>query len=734
MRKKKILSISLPQPSLPLLYEPDAKLTEGNIMTFNYIQAVADAQEAAENYYNGVSDMSDDQYDYLLEEIKEYEIANPEEVIQHGLFDEVAAGMNTDNADVPHDPPMLSLSKVNNLEDMSKFLAKNSQQNILVEPKLDGTALVLHYENGKLSLAATRGDGQYGEDMTSRVFKHQPQGVPFEVPYSGYFQVRGELYMTHEDLEKTNQVRQQWEDDYLSLRNRKTRNTWDYPLLKNARNGVSGAFRADNEDKVSRDKDNNAISIPAPKAFMRFAVYDVLLEDSSSVSYSGDLDWIEEIGFTTARSLIPEGVKKEIDPIAILQGLEAHRSVLPYPIDGCVFKIDSLSERNIQGVSSRAPRWAMAYKYPNETAITRVVNIKPSVGRTGRLALTAEVEKAHIDGSDITKASVHNVDWLLKKGIRIGDTVILAKANDVIPQIEEVVLSKRPTDSQPWEPPTACVKCGQDWNKDTLIWRCENPECSVQGSIEYAASRTIFDWDGFATKLITELVNSGRLNDIADVFTLTVEEIADTPMRDDKGEPRFNKEGELIVWGENRAKKIHKRIQDSKNTDLSKVIASLNVRMLGRTYGRRLSQKFHTMSKIQSLTLEDWLSLSDMGIAEKKAHTFHQGILDRAPLIKKLEEVGVNMGTEEDENVSSQALEGLKIVVTGSMKGTPLQEYKRDQMIELIESHGGKSSNSVSSSTSILVCGEEGSSKWKKAKDLGITILSPAEFAERIGL
>lgn len=704
-------------------------------MSFNYTQAVQDAKNAADNYYNGISDMSDDQYDYLLEQIQKYEESHPHEVIPHELFTEVAAGMNTDKADVHHDPPMLSLLKVNELTDMSKFTTKHAHQKILVEPKLDGTALVLRYENGKLHLAATRGDGEYGEDMTERVFKHSPEGIPLEVSYKDSFEVRGELYMTYEDLEKTNNVRQAWEDNYLNLRNRNPRASWDYPLLKNVRNGVSGAFRAENVDKETKDSNNNTILIPAPRAFMHFAVYDVIV-DTPTPSYSEDLDWVENLGFITARSLLPHAVKDETDSIAILRGLEEHRSELPYPIDGCVFKIDSLEERKTLGHGSRAPRWAMAYKYPNETAITVVEGIEPSVGRTGRLALTARVKKAHIGGSDIEYASVHNVDWLLKKGIRVGDTVVLAKANDVIPQIEEVVLSKRPEDSQAWEPPAVCPNenCGQEWNKDTLLWRCENPECSVLGSIIYASSRTIFDWEGFSTSIITDLVESERLKDVADVFTLTVDEIAQVPLKDKEGKAKIKNSGEIMVLGTKRAEAIHKVIQESKKTDLSKVIASLGIRMLGRTYGRRLSQKFHTMSRIQELTLDEWMSLADMGIAEKRAQTFYQGLLDRAPLIKKLSEQGVNMGTEETMQTGTQALEGLKIVVTGSMKNSPLEQYKRDQMVELIESHGGKSSNSVSSSTHILVCGEEGSSKWKKAKELGIEILTPTEFAERINL
>lgn len=697
-------------------------------MTFNYDTAIKEATKAADDYYNGISDMSDDQYDYLLDEIRAYEEANPEEAISHALFTEVAAGQSNDSADIKHDVPMLSLRKVNDTETMNKFVQKHKGQKILAEPKIDGIALVLKYENGSFVQAATRGDGQHGENMTSRILKHKPEGIPLTVPHVESFEVRGELYMTHEDLIKTNEVRQQWEDEYLALRGtEKSRSVWDYPILKNTRNGVSGAFRSENLDKTITVKGSTTTLI-APKAHMSFAVYDALFQEKQD-TYTENLELVEELGFTTARSLLPEIVKEAGDPIAMIEALGENRDDLAYPIDGCVLKLDSMSQRDLLGADSRAPRWAMAYKYANKTAITVVRDIEPSVGRTGRLALRARMDKVEIDGSEIQYASVHNVDWLMSKDVRVGDTVILSKANDIIPQVQEVVYAQRPDDSMPWEPPATCPQCGEEWNKDTLLWRCESPECSVLGTLIYAAGRTIFDWDGFSTALITQLVEEGRLNDTADVFTLTKEEL--TNIKVGSG---VNMDGSDRVLGETSAQKIYDNIQKSKDKPLSIVIASLGIRMLGRTFGRRLAAKFHTMSNIQDLTLADWLAQDDMGIAQKRAEVFHEGILNRAPLIEKLAAQGVNMGSEEESSPASKALEGLKIVVTGSMKGSPLENLTREGMKDLIESHGAKSSSSVSSTTSILVCGEEGSSKWKKAKELGIEILTPAEFAEKVGV
>ena len=668
-------------------------------MSLNYIEAVEQAKKAAEAYYGSeVSDMSDDAYDYLLEEIKNYETEHPHEVVEHGLFDAVSAGVNTDKKDIKHIPPMLSLNKVsqnqqNETQELTKFIEKYSSYTLDVEPKLDGIALTLHYKDGHLAYAATRGDGKFGEDMTSNVKFHKPQNVLFDVPFNGEFEVRGELFMSEQDYLDTNELREKNGQE----------------LLKNPRNGVSGSFRRERVDYP---------------AVMRFAVYDVIV-DSDTDSYSENLDWVESIGFTTARSLLPDTVKNAGSVLKMVEKLGEERANLTFPIDGATIKIDSLEARDTIGIGSRAPKWAIAFKYENETAVTRILSIEPNIGRTGRLSLRAQVEPVQIGDSTIEYASTHNVDWTQKMGLRIGDTVILAKAGDVIPQIDSVIFSKRPQDSTPWEPPVVCHQCGEEWDKSTLLWRCETPECSVLGTVIYVSGRDILDWEGFASSAITYLVENEIVNDIADVFSLTIDDLAKIEM----GKTKQN--GSPVLLGYTRAEKIYNNIQESKNQPLARVLAALGIRMLGRTFGRRLAQKFSDMSEIQSLSLADWKNMKDLGIADKRAEVFYEGFQKRKNLIQKLKDAGVNMKADES---TSQVLMGKKIVVTGSMKGSPLGDYSRNQVNELIEKNGGKSSSSVSSSTDILVCGEEGSSKWKKAKELGKTILTPAEFAEMVGI
>lgn len=671
-------------------------------MAFDYPAAIKQAQQAAQAYYgDGESGISDDAYDYLLDEIQEYEKANPDKVIEHGLFTAVAAGVSVDKKQVQHHPPMLSLDKISQKKQdetqaFTKFIAKHAGQKLTVEPKLDGIALTLHYKDGRLVQAATRGDGRYGEDMTSNVLFHKPKNLPLTVSHAGEFEVRGELYMTEDDYTETNRIRAEHGAE----------------ILANPRNGTSGAFRREQKEYA---------------AVLSFAVYDVIV-DSDANTYSENLDWVESLGgFVTARSLLPVKVSQAGDALAVVKALGEARPSLDFPIDGATVKIDSLEERDRLGIGSKSPKWAIAFKYENEVAITKVNDILVSVGRTGRIGLRAYMDEVGISDSEIEYASVHNVEWVQNMDLRIGDTVVLEKAGDVIPQVQDIILAKRPADSVSWVPPQTCPQCDEPWNKDSKLWRCETPECSVLGTIIYVAGRDIMDWDGFSTSAITYLVENEIVNDIADVFSLTVDDLASVHMG------RTKDDGTPVLLGQTRAKKIHQSIQDSKAQPFARVLSSLGIRMLGRTFGRRLSQRFTTMDAVQALSLDEWKALGDMGIGEKRAEVFYEGIEARAGLIQKLRDAGVNMG-EQDSQDGSQELAGKKVVVTGSMKGSPLGELSRNQMNELIEKHGGKSSSSVSSSTDILVCGEEGSSKWKKAKELGKTILTPSEFAEMVGL
>lgn len=671
-----------------------------------YVEMVRQAEGAANTYYSSPDEsaMTDDQYDDLLVAIQDFEDQNPEAVVKHGLFTEVAAGVSGDAADVKHSVPMLSLQKETSEKSLEDgFLKKFKTQKMVFEPKLDGIALVARYKNGKFSLGATRGDGRHGEDLTSRVNFYHPKGLPLAgVNADEDFEVRGELYMSYADFEESNRLRAENDDTELV----------------HPRNGVAGSIRREGSYLVP----------------MSFAAYDVIRHQGDD-SYSADLDWIEKQGFKTARQLIPSSVQSQTDILAKLSALGEERSKLGYPIDGCTIKLDSRADRKVVGEGSRAPRWAIAFKYSNAVQPSILRDIEVNLGRTGRISLRARFDPVSIDGI-LEYASVHNPDWVKMMDLRIGQHVMISKNNDIIPQIASVIREKSDSSLPAWVPPTVCPKCGEPWNKTSANWRCETLECSVLGHIVYASKRDIYDWDGFAGKAITSLVDSERLKDIADVFTLTVDELANVPSAT-KTKVLPNGEVVPVLMGEKSAVKIHASIQESKNRPLARVISSLGIRMLGRSFGRSLAKQYGSMESLQKLTLKEWTDGTVEGIGAGRGKVFYEGFKDREALIQKLKDNGVRMVDDvEDEsaNTGSQALAGMKVVVTGSMKGSPLDGLTRDQVKELIGKHGGKASDSVSSTTSLLVCGEEGTSKWKKANDLGVTIKTPQEFADMIGM
>lgn len=717
----------------------------------DYLSLIKKATEAADAYYNtDVELMTDAEYDAIIDRIQAYQE-------QHGwnegnaLIEQVAAGKGN-AGDVQHDVKMLSLAKANEQETIVAFV-KTVAKGIVLEPKLDGLAVSVIYDNGKITRIATRGNGQIGEDITKNITS-VVKGLPREISFKQRFEVRGEVFITEKDFItasknrlaykfneflRTSQVAKKPTIDELfdmAALNR-TLDAHDRKAVKgtravkhdnsiatrlfrpeeawfaNSRNAVAGALR--NEDA--------GYEVP-----LTFAAYDVLGNNFPG-EYLSRVEFAALYGIQTAVSLVPSSVadlaKKDI-LAAITAFGTAREAGLEYPTDGVVLKANSIEERAALGEGSRSPKWAIAYKYPSNSRPTVVRAIELNIGRTGRLALRAKVDPVLVDGTEIKYATLHNVSWTQEKDVRIGDTVKIRRANDVIPYLDEVVLNLRPADAKRWVAPAVCPQCGSEWDKSTLLWRCPSISCGALNGIIFAGGRDYFDWEGLSEAIITRLNDEGLVNNIADVFDLTQEQLAKLDM----GRLKKAKDGTMtdkVVLGETVAAKIYAQIQNSKKRPLSAVLAALGVRTLGRTFGRRLEAHYGSMKAILSASVADLTNVD--GIAIKKAEIIHAGLREKLPVITALAEHGVTMSRAAKKNTAS-VFSGKKIVITGSIPG-----YTRGAAQELITEIGATASSSVSSNTDYLVADEEskGSSKYKKAQSLGVNIISPVDFLKLAG-
>lgn len=659
-------------------------------MTFDYPAAIARAQKAALAYYNGDEPtMTDAEYDQLLAEIMQHEVDHPDEKVDHGLFTAVAAGSAV-AADVPHPSPMLSLDKVTDEDDILKFLARIAEaapdaadSRVSVQPKLDGMAIRARYEDAKLVQVVTRGDGRSGEDVTARVLRdniaiaHLPRFLPTSAPVS--FEVRGELLMSHDDFAVSNA----------------NRVAAGKASFANPRNATAGTVRA---DKLEYDVQLSFVTyehdgIPA-EAESQFLFADDLLNYGGSAHATG----------TAAPALVLEAID--------LFGSD--RATFDYPTDGVVLKATSPRVRNVLGETSRAPRWAVAYKYEAQTGETTIRDILVEVGRTGNLSFTAVFDPVLVDGSTISRASLHNVDLIADKGIRIGSKAVVYKANDIIPQVLSVTNGP---DTAPWVPPTEDAD-GFPYEYAGKFLRSTNPADSVAALITYAASRDVLDIDTLGRSVADAMVESGLVSNLADLFEVSFNQLESLPFGDG-------------VFGETRASKLYWNIAAAKEQPLNRIITALGIRKTGRTFGRRLAAHFRSLDALLEAMPEDLQQVE--GIAAGRAEVIYSGVQHNRQVIRRLIELGVT--STADEAVSAGApLAGMTVVVTGSTKGTKLEAYGRNEMNELIEKNGGKSSGSVSKNTSLLVAGEGAGSKLAKAEQFGVETISPDEFAERLGL
>ena len=585
---------------------------------------------------------------------------------------------------VNHSVPLMSLQDVFSVEELDEFLDKiqsaHPNASFTVEPKIDGLSVALEYENGIFVRGATRGDGVVGEDVTEnlKTIRSIPMVIENAPPR---LIVRGEVYMPKKSFEKLN-AKQEEEGK---------------PLFANPRNAAAGSLRQLNPQIVAQRG-------------LDILIFNVQLADGVTFTHhSQSLSYLKDLQFKVVPFALldtKELINSEVESI------NENRGQLPCDIEGAVIKVDDLGLREELGATAKFPRWAAAYKYPPEIKPTVVENIVVQVGRTGVLTPKAVVKPVRLAGTTVTNATLHNQDFISERDIRIGDTVLIRKAGEIIPEILEVDFSKRPDDTAPYVLPCVCPVCGAQTQKDEdgAFLRCTGAECPAQLSrnISHFVSRDAMDVDGLGSAIVESLIEKGHLRSPADIYYLTLDDL--------KG---------LWQSGEVAAAKLLAAIEASKQQDLAKLIYALGIRQVGEKTAKVLASTFGTMDALMNASAEELMEVPDIGgvTAGFIAQWFAQP--QSRHMIERLRDAGVNF--QSLRVVTDTRFAGMTFVLTGA-----LSMFTRDEATEKIELFGGKVAGSVSKKTSFVVVGENAGSKERKARELGIPVLSEEEFLSKI--
>lgn len=641
----------------------------------------------AANYRYYVLDdptMDDRDYDLKLRELEELEKDHPELARADSPTKRVGGEALSKFEKVTHPVPLNSLQDVFSMEELSDFvdrmLAADPNTVFSVEPKIDGLSVALEYENGQFVRGATRGDGDVGEDVTENLRTiHTIPMVLDNAPER--LIVRGEVFMPKTSFRRLN----------------RTQEEQGKPLFANPRNAAAGSLRQ-LDPKI------------AAKRGLDIYVFNVQLAEGKLFTTHGEsLDFLKSLGFPT----IPHKLLSKPDEISVeVTRIDAEREKLTCDIDGAVIKVNDLAQRERLGDTAKYPRWAVAYKYPPEIKETVVEDIVVQVGRTGVLTPKAVVSPVYLAGTTVTNATLHNQDFISQRDIRIGDTVKIRKAGEIIPEILEVVLSKRPENAVPYFLPDKCPICGAktERDEDGAFLRCTGAECPAQLSrnIAHFVSRDAMDIDGLGSAIVDALIEKGYLKSPADIYYLTPEEV-----------------GSLWQKGDTAAKKLLAAIQDSKSRDVSRLIYALGIRQVGVKTGKVLATAFGSLDALEQASVEALTEVPDVGevTAGFIADWFAQP--QSRHLLERLRQAGVNF--QSLRQVGDQRFAGVTFVLTGA-----LSRFTREEATEQIENLGGKVSGSVSKKTKFVVVGENAGSKERKARELGIQILTEDEFLDMI--
>ncbi len=649
-------------------------------------QLAAQLEQANHEYY--VLDdpsMPDFEYDRLLRELEDLEKAHPEYASAQSPTRRVGGEAASQFEKVTHAVPLESLQDVFSMEELDEF-SDRLRQSVAepaysVEPKVDGLSVALEYVDGKFVRGATRGDGLVGEDVTENL--KTIRSIPMTLPDApARLIVRGEVFMPKGVFEELNAARE----------------AEGKPLFANPRNAAAGSLRQ-LDPKI------------AAKRKLDILVFNLqLAEGVEFATHTQTLDYLRQrhfrvIPYTLCRT------KEEIH--ARVLRINEEREQFSFDIDGAVIKLNDLAERRNLGSTAKFPRWAVAYKYPPEIKPTVVEDIVIQVGRTGVLTPKATVRPVRLAGTTVTSATLHNQDFISQKDIRIGDTVTIRKAGEIIPEILEVDLSKRPAGAKPYFLPATCPICGAAVvrDEDGAFLRCTGAECPAQlaRNIAHFVSRDAMDIDGLGSAIVESLIQRKLIASPADIYYLTLEQI--------KG---------LWKSGEKAAKKLLDAIEASKSQDLSRLIYALGIRQVGAKAGKTLAAAFGDLDSLANASLEELTAVNDVGAVTAENLQQWFAAPQSRHLVERLRQAGVNFQSHRE--VTDQRFAGLTFVLTGA-----LTKFTREEATEKIELLGGKAAGSVSKKTSYVVAGENAGSKLRKAGELGIPVLTEDEFLNLLG-
>ncbi|WP_426716461.1 NAD-dependent DNA ligase LigA [Corynebacterium auriscanis] len=666
-------------------------------LTEQWRQLAEQVRTHRERYYYGDPTISDEEFDTLLAQLKELERTHPEAVTGTSPTQEVAPAPPSAFNNVDHRERMLSLDNVFNAGDLEAWLTRTPAETYLTELKIDGASINLLYIDGKLELALTRGDGTTGEDIThnARTLDDIPDTLTGteEFPVPELVEIRGEVFIQVEDFATMNAQRQA---DGLKL-------------FANPRNAAAGAMRQKNAaDTAKRPLRLICHGIGAREGFN---------VSSQHEAYRAIEAWGLPVSPYTKQLHSPKEVLKEVAYWG------DHRHDAAHEMDGLVVKVDSLDEQLSLGTTSRAPRWAIAYKYPPEEAMTRLRNIRIGIGRTGRATPYAVMEPKYVAGSTVTMATLHNPTEAHRKGVLLGDTIMIRKAGEVIPEVLGPVEDLRDGTQREYLFSSVCPECGTPLapsKEGDADWRCPNTRScpgQLHTRLTYLAGRGAFDIDALGERAAYDLINSGVLPDESELFDLGEEDLKKTTAYSTKA-GALNKAGETLL----------EKLEGAKQVELWRVIVALSIRHAGPTAAKALAAHYHSIPAISGASVAEMSTIDGVGeiIAKSVADWFtvawHRNIVDKWAAAGVTMEEQAPEQTEEDLAQAS-LLEGLTIVVTGT-----LENFDRDSAKQAIESRGAKAAGSVSKKTSYLVAGEKAGSKLTRAEDLGVPILNEAQF------
>lgn len=630
--------------------------------------------------------MSDYEYDMLNRRLEELEAEHPEEITPDSPTQRIGGKMLQGFSPYTHEVPLESLQDVFNGEEVAEFCDRMDEAlgtlvEYSVEPKVDGLSVALEYRDGVFVRGATRGDGRVGEDVTEnlKTVRSIPMTLPEKLPR---LIVRGEVYMSRAVFEEINAMRE--------LQGK--------PLMANPRNAAAGSLRQlDPKLCAERKLDIQVFNLQ-------------LAEGRAFASHSETLDYLASQRFKVIPHKTFSGtsaVQAEIDRI------NDQRMEYPFDIDGAVVKVNSLSDRTILGSTAKFPKWAVAFKYPPEKKPSRVLDIVVQVGRTGVLTPKAVLEPVRLAGTTVTNATLHNQDYIAEKDIRVGDTVIVQKAGEIIPEIVEVVKDQRPEGTTPYFLPETCPVCGAPVSRDPdgAAIRCTGAECPAQllRNITHFASRDAMDIEGLGPAVVQQLVENDLIRNAADLYGIRAADVA-----------------KLDRMGAKSAENLIRAIETSKANDLSRLIYGLGIRQVGEKAAKVLSAHFRTFDALAAATAEELTEINDVGAITAQCIVDYLASPQSQDLIRRLKEAGVNM--ESTQQPVSQRFSGMTFVLTGE-----LTAYSRKEAGAKLEALGAKVSGSVSKKTTCVVAGEAAGSKLRKAQELGIPVLDEAQFLVLIG-